>query len=69
MYCFHVIRFDDIIFSGTYQQCEEHIENYCKVRYTDDLLAGQIYIIDDDELSDSLLNHSHTELTEEDIPF
>lgn len=66
---YYVVRLNDIIFHGTYEECENYIENYCKVRYTDDLLAGQIYIIDDDELSDALLKHSHTELTEEDIPF
>lgn len=47
---FHVVRFDTIIFSGNYDKCENYIENYCKIRYTDDLLAGNIYIISDKEL-------------------
>lgn len=48
---YYVIRIDAVIFSGTYEECENYIENYCKVRYTDDLLAGNIYIVSDDELN------------------
>lgn len=65
--CFHVVRFDDIIFSGTYEECENHIENYCKIRYTDDLLAGNIYIVSDYELNNA--SFADSELTEEDIPY
>ena len=65
---YYVIRLNDIIFHGTYEECEDYIENYCKVRYTEDLLSGQIYIIDSDELSNVILT-DNTELTEEDIPY
>lgn len=65
---YYVIRLTDIIFHGTYEEREDYIENYCKVRYTEDLLSGQIYIIDSDELSNVILT-DNTELTEEDIPY
>lgn len=56
---FYVIRNNDIIYSGTYEECEAYIENYCKIKYTHDLLTGQIYIIDSDGLS----------LTDDDVPY
>lgn len=65
---YYVIRLNDIIFHGTYEECENYIENYCKVRYTEDLLSGQIYIIDSDELSDVILTDD-IGLTDEDIPY
>lgn len=65
---YYVIRLNDIIFHGAYEECEDYIENYCKVRYTEDLLSGQIYIIDSDELSDVILTDD-IGLTDEDVPY